>query len=449
MSGKSELQQYDQGILLSQKLEWSFDGEREAARTYMITRTSADSLAVVARRTDFLSIVDSLRPLTERPEIQSLVRTLTDRHQAFSGFVGQSSPQDDVRADLKKERAIGDSLRNSIHALYEGYRFSLGKAVSLFERRTSLAITGAVLILFLSLIIALVMAVMLARTVTKPIQALKAGTEKVSEGHYETIAITSNDEVADLTGAFNLMSDKLRKLDEMRMQLMSEISHEMRTPLQVIKAGCYAISHTKEGSNLTHHQLDAVGMIQQATNRISSFVNSFLDIAKLEAGLMEFNFEPADIVELLQPIVHEAELIGQSRQIRVEFFTEKLAPILLDKERMTQVLTNLFSNALKYTPDHGSVTVRVHKLDAFDGVGKNGKGCVRIDVQDSGVGIPKDDLEKLFSKFYQAKNTPQVREKGSGLGLAIVKHVTEAHGGKATVASEVGVGSTFTIVLPS
>ncbi len=112
----------------------------------------------------------------------------------------------------------------------------------------------------------------------------------MSEALYETVPITSNDEIAELTVAFNSMSDKLKHLDEMRMQLMSEISHEMRTPLQVIKAGCYSIIHTKDGPTLTQRQRDAVGMIHQATNRINQFVNSFLDIVKMEAGLMKFNF---------------------------------------------------------------------------------------------------------------------------------------------------------------
>jgi len=190
-------------------------------------------------------------------------------------------------------------------------------------------------------------------------------------------------------------------------------------------------------------------MIQQATNRINSFVNSFLDIAKMEAGLMEFMFEPAGLIELMEPIVQEAQLIGQARQINVQFFKEDLSPISLDKERMKQVVTNLLSNALKYTPERGTITVSVSKVKSCDGVGNDDKGCVRIDFQDTGVGIPEEDLDKLFNKFYQAKNVPLVKEKGSGLGLALVKHVTEAHGGKVTVKSEVGIGTTFSLLLPA
>jgi two-component system sensor histidine kinase GlrK len=260
--------------------------------------------------------------------------------------------------------------------------------------------------------------------------------------------VTTNDEVAELTVSFNMMSEKLRQLDEMRMQMMSEISHEMRTPLQVIKAGCYSIIHAKDVTPLSQKQRDAVGMIHQATNRINQFVNSFLDIAKMEAGLMKFRFEDGNLVEVLTPLVQEAQLIAQTRQIALEFLSSDVPPLRLDRDRMSQVFSNLLSNALKYTPDRGTIRVRVRTLSDCAGAPSGARGCVRVDVEDSGVGIPKDDLARLFSKFFQAQNTPLVNEKGSGLGLALVKHVTEAHGGTVGVASEVGVGSTFSVSLP-
>jgi two-component system sensor histidine kinase GlrK len=325
------------------------------------------------------------------------------------------------------------------------------RAQNEIPKRMDTAIETAVIVLMLALAIGTVLTFLIARALTKPIKALMAGTEKVGVGIYETVPVTTNDEVADLTRAFNLMSEKLQQLDEMRMQMMSEISHEMRTPLQVIKAGCYSIIHTKEKDApvLTQRQRDAVGMIHQATNRINQFVNSFLDIAKMEAGLMKFNFAPLNLVEVLTPLVQEAQLIAQTRSINLEFLPEEVGTLSLDKERLSQAFSNLLSNALKYTPEQGTITVRIAKRAQCEGLPPSDRGCIQIDVQDSGVGIPKPDLEKLFEKFYQAKNTPLVNEKGSGLGLALVKHVTEAHGGRVSVASEVGKGSTFTVILPA
>jgi signal transduction histidine kinase len=286
-------------------------------------------------------------------------------------------------------------------------------------------------------------AIMITHNLTKPIHALKSSAEKVGEGIYQNVSVTTRDEIGDLTGTFNAMSEKLKRLDEMRMEMMSEISHEMRTPLQVIKAATYSIAHQRDGAQLTEKQSQAIGMIHQATNRISSFVNSFLDIAKLEAGLMKFNLEPTDVAIIVEPIIAEMQLIGQTRQIAVSAEFSTVPELQLDREKMSQVFTNLLSNALKYTPDNGKICI--HVSSSQDDAGQS---WVRVDVQDSGVGIPPDDLKKLFNKFYQAKNKPLVKEKGSGLGLALVKHVTEAHGGKVSVASQLGKGSTFSVMLP-
>lgn len=396
---------------------------------------------------DSLSKVDGL----DSARIDS-IRTL---HAAYNAFVrtiynrGGSAAGADSAALMQQEAERAGLLREKLLSMREKYLGPVMRAQNEIPRKMQTAIDTAWIVLSLALATGVALTVMIARTLTKPIQALKAGTEKVGEGKYETVEVTTNDEVADLTRAFNLMSDKLKELDEMRMQMMSEISHEMRTPLQVIKAGCYSIIHTKDGPALTQRQRDAVGMIHQATNRINQFVNSFLDIAKMEAGLMKFNFDTQNLVEVLTPLVQEAQLIAQTRAINLNFSAEETGPLKLDKERISQAFSNLLSNALKYTPEQGTIDVSIVRKAACEGLPEDGGGCVQIDVRDSGVGIPKADLEKLFEKFYQAKNTPLVNEKGSGLGLALVKHVAEAHGGRVSVASEVGVGSTFTVQLPA
>ncbi len=153
-------------------------------------------------------------------------------------------------------------------------------------------------------------------------------------------------------------------------------------------------------------------------------------------------------MDILNPLVQEAQLIAQTRQIQIGFTSDQLPLMMIDKDRMSQVFSNLLSNALKYTPDQGTISLSIVKTNECETVANAGQGCVKLEVQDSGVGIPEADLAKLFNKFYQAKNVPLVNEKGSGLGLALVKHVTEAHGGRVSVRSQVGAGSTFTILLP-
>jgi signal transduction histidine kinase len=383
-------------------------------------------------------------------ELHSILRSHND---LMEGVVHLHTPlrgtqDENTEAKWRTCRSLIDSIGQQIRRYEVMHRAPLAAALKQYQDQQGNYDWAGGVILLCVVVFGWVLAKPFAYTMTKPIRALRAGTLKVGEGQYETVDVTSNDEVADLTRAFNLMSEKLKKLDEMRMQMMSEISHEMRTPLQVIKAGCYSIIHAKDGPQLTQRQRDAVGMIHQATNRINNFVNSFLDIAKMEAGLMKFNFQMHDLVEIVTPLIQEAQLIAQTRQIVLFSHAESLPPMLLDKERVGQAFSNLLSNALKYTPDNGKITVNIVKVQGTSPGSVKGKDTVRLEVQDSGVGIPEADLSRLFSKFFQANNVPLVNEKGSGLGLALVKHVSEAHGGHVGVTSQVGSGSTFTIVIP-
>jgi two-component system sensor histidine kinase GlrK len=436
-----------------QYLDNVFESEVQATRHYFETKNEIDGQKLILTSKLFNKAADSLLAVSQSPAIQEIVNNSVISHRKYENFIQrekiniENNHAYNALTALQIKQPLIDSVKMQIGILNQTYLPLLNNALKKYNQKMSIAVTTGSIILFLALAIGSVFAFLLARALTKPIQALQAGTQRVGEGSYETVVVSSNDEIADLTRAFNMMSDKLKQLDEMRMEMMSEISHEMRTPLQVIKAGCYSIIHAKDGPQLTQRQRDAVGMIHQATNRINSFVNSFLDIAKMEAGLMKFNFEKINIVDLLTPLIQEAQLIAQTRQINLIFNAVEVPQFMIDKERMSQAFSNLLSNALKYTPDSGSIIVNITETDRTV-ASKTGKGAIKIEVQDTGVGIPEADLGKLFNKFYQAKNVPLVNEKGSGLGLALVKHVTEAHGGKVSVKSQVGLGSLFTIILP-
>jgi two-component system, NtrC family, sensor histidine kinase GlrK len=431
-----------------------FDIEVAAGDKFVGTLDSNNYKKYHLSKGEFLKSADSLRNLVEVDTLKEVLNSIILLHREYEGEISKQIEKptyNNITAKFSNgdpQNKIITEVDKQILRLNELFIPILDTAIKRYNQKMSDAVSIVRWAIALSLVVGSAIAFLLVRMFIKPIRALQLGTQKVAEAQYETVPITSNDEIADLTRAFNLMSEKLKQLDDMRMQMMSEISHEMRTPLQVIKAGCYSIVHTKDGVPLTQKQKDAVGMIHQATNRINNFVNSFLDIAKMEAGLMKFNFEQNDIVEIFTPLVQEAQLIAQTRQIKLDFLHEKIQAMSLDKERLSQALSNLLSNALKYTPDDGTITVQVKKVLISIQEGKAPSDCVRIDVKDTGVGIPEGDLGRLFNKFYQAKNVPLVKEKGSGLGLALVKHVSEAHGGKVGVQSEVGQGSTFTIILP-
>ncbi len=439
---------------LIQYLETIFHAEVAAADIYVKTEQKTDWEKLDFLFYHFRRNADSLLEQSTETSYKDRVQSIITAHESFRLSLSAFSPSVIQEGGQKRAVTPGlpvsaiDTMRQRFNDAFLAVRPGLSKALMNYNEQKSNFLFSIFAILVVILVITWVIARPYAQSMTRPIRALREGTQKVGEGKYEAVPISSKDEIADLTHAFNLMSDKLRKLDEMRMELMSEISHEMRTPLQVIKAGCYSIIHAKDSGPLTQRQRDAVGMIHQATNRINSFINLFLDVAKMESGLMKFNFEESIIIDVLSPLLQEAELIAQTRQIDLKWHTEDVPPMRIDKDRFSQAFSNLLSNALKYTPDGGTITIRMARNADCQKISGVGSPCLRIDVQDTGVGIPEEDLGKLFSKFFQAKNVPLVNEKGSGLGLALVKHVVEAHGGKVSVESTVGVGSTFSMYLP-
>ena len=182
LSSKTEVLQHDQSIILSQQLERVFNNEQTAARGYMQSHELADSQQYIETRERFSVTLDSLRQLTTRADVQSVIGRLTERHSRLDEIVLQAVHDSSHSMLLSRQQQLSDSLRNSIISMYDSYRVSLGKSLKMFELRTNLSVKAALLILVLSLAVALVTSVMLARTVTRPIHLLQATTEKVAEG---------------------------------------------------------------------------------------------------------------------------------------------------------------------------------------------------------------------------------------------------------------------------
>jgi len=219
---------------------------------------------------------------------------------------------------------------------------------------------------------------------------------------------------------------------------MQRIVHELRTPLQSLHSVHYLLSEQIAGP-LNEQQQKYVEMLRVNAERITDFTNQFLDLAKFEAGRMQFRQEPTKVAALVEKAVESARIHAEAHQITISMHVENDLPELrIDAEKISQVVSNLLSNAVKYTPDGGQIEVAVERRESG----------VRVLVKDSGVGIDPGDIPHLFTKFYQAKNAGKARTKGTGIGLALVKAIVDGHGGKLRVESEVGKGSTFSVELP-
>lgn len=284
--------------------------------------------------------------------------------------------------------------------------------------------------------------VVLAGFVTKPLSLLVDGAKAIGEGNLDTqIDFKRADELGLLAEEFNTMAVKLKELDQLKDDFVSSVSHELRSPLAAI-AGYVEILTSRPLEEIKpEKRAKAFGIIQESTGRLTTFINDILDLAKLKAGKVEVRKSPVsirktaeDILGLFFPLFEKKHLTGKLD------VPEDIPVIALDEEKMKQVITNLVSNAYKFTPEGGTITIK----------GEYDDEKIVMSVIDTGIGIPKDFVAHLFERF---KQVPGTREKiggpkGTGLGLAIAKGIVEAHGGRIWAESEPGQGSSFRFWLP-
>lgn len=226
-----------------------------------------------------------------------------------------------------------------------------------------------------------------------------------------------------------------KELSDLKSDIISVVSHEYRTPLATILSSTELLERYScqwpEEKRQRHFQ-----RILNSVDRLTRLINDVLVFSKAEAGKLEFNPSPLDLVELCRELVEDSQL-SMRVQHTVNFTCEGSArEICLDEKLLRQILTNLLSNAIKYSPEASHVQ--------FDLIYRD--DCVQIRIEDRGIGIPAKDQGRLFEAFYRSSNVGTI--SGTGLGLAIVKRCVDLHGGQISVDSEVGVGTTFTITLP-
>lgn len=234
------------------------------------------------------------------------------------------------------------------------------------------------------------------------------------------------------------INEKLKELDEMKQDFISNVTHELKSPLTAIQS-CVEFLLKKKGGNLTRVQMDYLVMVQNNSVRLTRFISQLLDISRIEAARLDLFKEEVSIPNLAQEIALLFGPYADEKGIKIRVFAQPdVMEVMADQDKIKQVFTNIISNALKFT-DQGEITIRITDRPE----------CVETVIADTGIGIPKDEVGKLFDKFYQVKETHKMKKYGgTGLGLAIVKGIVEAHTGRIWVESEIGKGTKFTLTLP-
>lgn len=282
----------------------------------------------------------------------------------------------------------------------------------------------------------------------KPLGRLLDGVRKLTKGEYGAeIKINSQDEFAVFADYFNQMSQKLKitlerekAISQMKSEFISLAAHQLRTPLSAIK---WTIKMLLDGDagELNPGQKEFLEKGYQSNERIIKLINDLLDVAKIEEGKFGYNFSFQDIAVLIEELVKEQELRAQQRDLKIIFKkpSRVFPKIKTDPKKIKLAIENLLENSINYTLSGGLVEITIEPFN---------KDYLEVKIKDTGVGIPKDQQPRLFTKFFRSENVIKMQTDGSGLGLFIAKNIIKRHGGDIWIESEEGKGTTAHFTLP-
>lgn len=290
-----------------------------------------------------------------------------------------------------------------------------------------------------ALLLGIAAALFMAQRITRPIREMASAAGRIGEGRLETkVEVRTSDELGDLAREINSMAARLEELDRLKKDFASSVTHELRSPLNAIGIYFDLFFQGRLGP-VDEKQLDALRVMQSSAAQLRGFVDDLLDAASLERGKFEVKPRPVAVRSLIEDVLKLFRPAAEKGGLELkESLEEPLPKVLADPERTKQVVTNLLSNALKFAPKGGAVSVTASL----------GKGGVEVRVHNTGEGLPAEDLERIFEKFERAARAVGKIRGGAGLGLAIAKGIVEAQGGAIHVESTLGKGTAFTFTLP-
>ena len=294
-------------------------------------------------------------------------------------------------------------------------------------------------------VISIVISLIISKTLLSPIKGMTTAAEAMADGDFSAkIRVESEDEIGVLAKTFNDMAaqietmlEELKNAEMLRREFVANVSHELRTPLTSIRTHAETIAVTNDIPE--DKEKEFIGIIINESDRMAKIVQDLLELSRLDSGtsvLSVDNFSiERSIRDVYAAIALEAKKRGQELNLELEW---KLPSIKGDQARIEQVLMNIMSNALKYTPDGG-------KIDVFSGTSGDD---LWVRIEDTGVGIPEEDLTRVFDRFYRVDKARTRESGGTGLGLSIAKEIVTKHGGNIEIKSAQGKGTAITVTLP-
>ena len=315
---------------------------------------------------------------------------------------------------------ILNPINNSISLLYgikkgNGYIF-LFTSLEDIGTTTSLIKNQLIYVTLLAILFSIVIAMFLSRRIAKPISDMTKNAKILADGNYDVkFTTTGIKEIDELANTLNYLEQEVSKTDEYRRDLMANVSHDLKTPLTMIKAYAEMIRDiTLDNKEKTKENLN---VIIDETDRLNILVNDILELSKLQNNQDNLNIEKFDIVELINDILKRYQIIKETENYNLILESPSSIIVKADKKRISQVIYNLINNAINYTGDDLTVTIRITE---------NAKDC-KIEIIDTGKGIDEKDLTNIWNRYYKKEKNHKRNVVGTGLGLSIVKNILEQH----------------------
>jgi len=294
------------------------------------------------------------------------------------------------------------------------------------------------IIILISLILVVVLSLFMVRQIVKPIEILEDGAKQIAKGKLDLqLNLKTGDEFETLGDNFNIMTKALAENQKLKDEFVFIAAHELRTPVTAIKGYLSMILDNSFG-NVPEKMKEPLKITDEANQRLVQLVQDLLEVARSDAGRMQIKLLPLAIGEQIQTVIKELKSLSDQKNIIVNYKSELSDKrVLADDYKLKEILVNLIGNAIKYTLESGGIEIS-HEI-------KN--GALITHIKDHGMGISKENLAKLFKKFYRVESEQTAKIEGTGLGLFICKQIVERMNGQITVESEAGQGSTFSFSL--
>lgn len=390
--------------------------------------------------TDIDEFLDSIISLISYP-----LQIFTDTGEMKSFSSDNDKDVVKISPDLVQKVLQGQLYRSSSKdaGTFVGMPFTFeGKRYALFLQ-SSTKNEGTILSLFLTILLLVLVTgslgiLVAARYLVKPLKALTNATNQLAKGNFDVVLkVKRNDELGALAQSFNHMASELKQLEQMRQDFVSNVSHEIQSPLTSISGFAKALKI----ANLVSESegIQYLDIILAESERLSRLGDHLLKLASLESEHHPFEATTYNLDEQIRQVVVACEPLWMAKNINIDLQLPNVSKITADSDQLNQVWLNLLGNSIKFTPDGGQIHIDM----------SHSKGEYIITLTDSGCGISSEDLQHVFERFYKADLSRNRNVQGSGLGLAIVKKIVALHHGSIEVKSTYGEGTTVIVKLPS